>query len=60
MLKRLLPQLRILRRSGARVVTHPFPIPGLKPVATEQVVSKEDGDSHQIQVWLPSAGPSVP
>jgi hypothetical protein len=59
LLERLLPQLRKLR-GGARVVTHQFPIPGLKPVATEQVVSKEDGDSHQIQVWLPSAGPSVP
>jgi SAM-dependent methyltransferase len=59
LLERLLPQLRKLR-SGARVVTHQFSIPGLKPSATEQVVSKEDGDAHRIQVWLPSTRPAVP
>lgn len=50
LLERLLPQFRKLR-PGARIVTHQFSIPGMRPNSTEQLISKEDGDSHRIQLW---------
>ena len=59
LLERLVPQFRKLR-SGARIVTHQFPIPGMTPTASEHLASKEDGDSHRIQLWEPSANPATP
>lgn len=59
LLERLLPQIRKLR-PGARVVTHQFSFPGLRPTSTDRFVSKEDGDIHQIQMWMPPPNPHLP
>jgi ribosomal protein L11 methylase PrmA len=36
---------------GSRIVSHQFKIPGVTPVQTLQVQSKEDGDLHTIYLW---------
>jgi len=49
-IERLLPQLDNLK-PGARIVSHAFPIPGVRP---DQVVihrSNEDNRDHKIYVW---------
>ena len=53
--EKLLPQLRRLR-PGARVISHQFPIPGVKPDQTVDV--DQPGSSHVLYLWhAPLAGP---
>ncbi len=47
---RLLPQLQQLA-DGARVVSHMFEIPGLKPGKVVQLKSKVDGRTHLLYLW---------
>ena len=49
--ERLLPQLNSLK-PGARIISHAFAIPGVRP---DQVVlhrSKDDNRDHKIYVWI--------
>lgn len=50
LLPRLRPQLEKLR-PGARVVSHQFRIPGVKPDQEAWVESTEDGARHAIYLW---------
>ena len=49
-LEKLLPQLQTLS-PGARVVSHEFEIPGLKPDKSIIVESKADGEKHAFYLW---------
>jgi outer membrane protein assembly factor BamB len=66
LLARLRPQFDRLK-PGARVVSHQFPIPGLRPATSLDLVSTEDGDRHRVFLWKapldsskPSASPQGP
>jgi outer membrane protein assembly factor BamB len=48
--ERLRPRLEKLKL-GARVVAHHFPIPGVKPDRTIEVVSAETGEKHEVFLW---------
>ncbi len=50
LLQRLLPQFKKLK-PGARIVSHQFEIPDLKPAKTLTVQSKEDGEQHKLYLW---------
>ena len=50
MLDRLKPQLAKLK-PGARIVSHEFEIPGIKPEKSIKVRSSEDGNEHFIHLW---------
>ncbi len=50
LMQRLLPQFERLK-PGARIVSHQFRIPGAKPAAARQSVSREDGDTHMLFLW---------
>lgn len=50
LLQRLRPQLDTLR-PGARIVSHQFRIPGVKPDKELRMESSEDGDFHTIYLW---------
>lgn len=57
-----MPQFRTLK-PGARILSHQFPISGVRPIRTESVVSTEDGDRHVVRLWvapLPEASPPPP
>jgi outer membrane protein assembly factor BamB len=47
---RLLPQLEKLR-AGSRIVSHEFPIPGVRPDQEVTVKSSEHGVKHTIYLW---------
>jgi outer membrane protein assembly factor BamB/protein-L-isoaspartate O-methyltransferase len=47
---RLLPQLEKLK-AGSRIVSHEFPIPGVRPDQEITVKSSEDGVKHTIYLW---------
>jgi outer membrane protein assembly factor BamB len=47
---RLLPQLEKLK-AGSRIVSHAFPIPGVRPDQELTVRSMEDGVKHTIYLW---------
>jgi outer membrane protein assembly factor BamB len=47
---RLLPQLEKLK-AGSRIVSHDFPIPGVRPDQEVTVKSVEDGVKHAIYLW---------
>ncbi|MEO8496838.1 MAG: PQQ-binding-like beta-propeller repeat protein, partial [Planctomycetota bacterium] len=49
-LKKLLPQWEKLK-PGARIVSHQFEIPGVKPDQTLTVNSLDDGARHSIHLW---------
>ena len=49
-LELLIPQFQKLK-PGARIVSHQFEIPGIKPDRTIEVKSTEDGDAHKIHIW---------
>jgi hypothetical protein len=49
-LEKLLPQLEKLK-SGVRIVSHQFEIPGVKPDKTLTIESKDDGDKHMLHLW---------
>jgi ribosomal protein L11 methylase PrmA len=48
--QRLLPQLAKLK-PGARIVSHAFEIPGLRPDRVVTYTSKEDDLPHKIYLW---------
>jgi ribosomal protein L11 methylase PrmA len=50
LLQRLLPQLQKLK-PGARIVSHYFEIPGIKPDSVTSIVSNEDGNPHKLYLW---------
>lgn len=61
-LEKLLPQLEKLK-AGARIVSHQFEIPGIKPERTLTVDSQEDGGKHTLHLWtapLKKSPPAVP
>jgi cyclopropane fatty-acyl-phospholipid synthase-like methyltransferase len=47
---RLIPQLQRLK-PNSRIVSHQFPIPGVKPAKTMRIRSKEDSREHVIYLW---------
>jgi predicted RNA methylase len=47
---RLLPQLEKLK-AGSRIVSHEFPIPGVRPDQEVTVKASEDGVKHTIYLW---------
>jgi outer membrane protein assembly factor BamB/precorrin-6B methylase 2 len=51
LLTKLLPQLGKLR-AGARVVSHAFAIPGMKPTRAVQVKSEETGIEHTVYLYV--------
>jgi hypothetical protein len=50
LLERLRPQFEKLK-PGARIVSHQFAIPGIKPGQTLTAESKEDGEKHSLYLW---------
>jgi outer membrane protein assembly factor BamB len=50
LLERLLPQLAKLK-PGARIVSHFFEIPGVKPDKSESFESTDDSDRHTLHLW---------
>lgn len=50
LLERLRPQLEKLK-PGSRIVSHHFPIPGVRPERTEQVESAENSDKHRLYLY---------
>lgn len=61
LLARLGPQLEKLK-PGARIVSHQFPIPGVRPQTMQDLISK-DGDRHRVFLWtaplhVPPAAPA--
>jgi len=49
-LEKLVPQLQQLK-PGARVVSHRFEIPGVKPDRVVEAESQEDGQPHKVLLW---------
>ena len=39
-------------QEGARIVSHQFKIPGVKPAQTVQIESDEDGAIHDLHLWV--------
>ena len=50
LMERLIPQFGKLK-PGARIVSHQFEMPGVKPDRTLLVDSAEDGDKHKVLLW---------
>ncbi len=50
LLDRLRPQFEKLK-PGARIVSHQFAIPGIKPDKTLTTESREDGEKHAVHLW---------
>lgn len=50
LMERLIPQLNRLK-PGARIVSHQFEMPGVKPDQMIEMDSKETGDKHRIFLW---------
>jgi hypothetical protein len=50
LMERLIPQLEKLK-PGARVVSHQFEMPGIKPDREWVIPCKEDGEQHRILLW---------
>ena len=50
LLERLIPQFEKLK-PGARILSHQFEMPGVKPDQTWVMESQEDGDKHRIFLW---------
>ncbi|MEO8271583.1 MAG: PQQ-binding-like beta-propeller repeat protein, partial [Aureliella sp.] len=50
MLQRLIPQFKKLK-SGSRIITHQFDIPGFRPAKTLKFDSQETGAEHTIYLW---------
>jgi outer membrane protein assembly factor BamB/precorrin-6B methylase 2 len=48
---KLIPQLQKLK-PGARIVSHQFPMEGIKPHRVVRCVSKEDGVAHTLYLWV--------
>lgn len=48
--RELLPQLKNLK-PGARIVTHRYALPGIKPKATVSMQSKESGENHTLYLY---------
>jgi SAM-dependent methyltransferase len=51
MMKKLMPQLNKLS-PGSRVVTHNFPIPGVKPDRTVKVTSEDDDIERPLYLYI--------
>ena len=49
--QRMIPQLRKLK-PGSRIVSHEFPIPGIKPAKTFKIKSQDDDVEHTIYYWV--------
>jgi outer membrane protein assembly factor BamB len=54
-LERLVPQLNKLK-PGARIVSHEFEIPGIKPNKAIKFKSADDGEEHAIFLWAAPIG----
>jgi outer membrane protein assembly factor BamB len=50
LMERLIPQLEKLK-PGARIVSHQFEMPGIKPDREWVIPCKEDGEQHRILLW---------
>lgn len=48
---RLIPQFKHLR-PGSRIVSHLFPMKGIKPRKVVTVRSKDDGQEHKLYLWV--------
>jgi outer membrane protein assembly factor BamB/precorrin-6B methylase 2 len=51
LMDRLLPQLEKLK-PGARVISHFFKFTDVSPVKSVQMDSRDDGDRHEIHLWI--------
>jgi hypothetical protein len=46
----LSPKLQALK-PGSRIISHRFPVPGLKPERVVKVTSREDGQEHELFLY---------